>query len=1066
MTKFKCDFFRLKWIFVITLWLLFSAEINNGFNLDVEHADVFHGPRDSYFGFSITLHRNQQGAWLLTGAPKAESIHQQHLHKPGAVFVCPTTSTGSTTCEQLKLDTRNNLFWTSWPRFFDEKDNQWLGVSIDSQANNLNPSEGISGKIVICAHLWKDRKYKEHISANGLCYEIDSNLNFDSVTQLRPLIDSRKQSKDGMHYYAFGQAGSAVHFAKDGTTLMLGAVGLLNWTGGVVEYDVTDYTKYMVDPAERSDNNSYVGYSLSSGRFYIGTTIYKVAGAPRYNNHGKVYIYEGDFHVRMELQGDQIGEYFGASVCAIDLNNDGLDDLLVGAPLYSDFEDEGRVKVFINKQNGVLSEGVILKGSGAIRGRFGTSIAAAGDLNRDGYQDVAIGAPYEDNGRGAIYIYHGRFDGIHAEYSQRVAARSIDDTLRTFGFALSRGLDVDDNQYTDLAIGCYKSNNAVLLKTRPVVNLHGSLLLSTTELDLVFSTCHLNNHTYSCLTLTVQFKYDGLSLPQTINIQYSLKADTLKHLDKVKYRGYFSGTGSAHVSAHAMIVKDIPYVQKYTIIINPDIKDIITPLQFELEYSLDSKTKQSAHTLPPILNIYTQTLQIKQAIFAHDCGEDNICLTDLQLRGNIDLPLGNSYIILGYPHGIITLNLELNNKGETSYLTEITISYPKLMQYIQVETLYGDIKLMCIPNARINENDSMPLICELTKPMHAHSKIIFAVKFDISKIENTKGGLNVEAIVKSGSVEYANTTRDNAFKQHLPIYVEADVIFTGVSHPEQLVYKNLKNSSTGCAKTSSSEYTYPLIHTFDIMNTGPGRLPHIDLDILVPNITCNKVALLEITNIEIIYKSNSLEHNCRIVENKFTRGYDKPMDSNGTIYDIKFSTALEQKGTYSLDCTNAPCVHYSCQLGQIAVGESALIMLHSNLHTSVLHSMQPLQYFDLMTEMSITLPYQPGLIMSRHTQSKQVTTHLYPQSTSYETHLSWWIIPASAGIGLMILIIINIILWKSGFFKRKDKEDLQKLMSSYRIENTESLLDHENNIDILEGEDGDTLSSRSTTTLI
>ena len=52
-----------------------------------------------------------------------------------------------------------------------------------------------------------------------------------------------------------------------------------------------------------------------------------------------------------EVKGDPnaFGEYFGASVSALDINNDGFDDLVVGAPLYSNdsFIEVGRVYVFL-----------------------------------------------------------------------------------------------------------------------------------------------------------------------------------------------------------------------------------------------------------------------------------------------------------------------------------------------------------------------------------------------------------------------------------------------------------------------------------------------------------------------------------------------------------------------------------------------------------------------------------------------------------------------------------------------------------------------------------------------
>jgi hypothetical protein len=48
--------------------------------------------------------------------------------------------------------------------------------------------------------------------------------------------------------------------------------------------------------------------------------------------------------------------------------------------------------------------------------RFGFAIANLGDLNSDGYEDIAVGAPYEGNG--AIYIYLGSAQGLIPEASQ------------------------------------------------------------------------------------------------------------------------------------------------------------------------------------------------------------------------------------------------------------------------------------------------------------------------------------------------------------------------------------------------------------------------------------------------------------------------------------------------------------------------------------------------------------------------------------------------------------------------------------------------------------------------
>lgn len=50
--------------------------------------------------------------------------------------------------------------------------------------------------------------------------------------------------------------------------------------------------------------------------------------------------------------------------------------------------------------------------------RFGTAIAAVKDLNLDGFNDVVIGAPLEDDHAGAVYIYHGSGKTIREAYAQ------------------------------------------------------------------------------------------------------------------------------------------------------------------------------------------------------------------------------------------------------------------------------------------------------------------------------------------------------------------------------------------------------------------------------------------------------------------------------------------------------------------------------------------------------------------------------------------------------------------------------------------------------------------------
>jgi hypothetical protein len=100
---------------------------------------------------------------------------------------------------------------------------------------------------------------------------------------------------------------------------------------------------------------------------------------------------------------------FGWSVAnAGDVDNDNYDDVMVGAPAYD--SSRGSVRLYLG--GNPMDNTVDISFTGAQTGdQFGFSIACAGDLNSDGYSDLIIGAPYNDGpsgtrtDAGAVYIY-------------------------------------------------------------------------------------------------------------------------------------------------------------------------------------------------------------------------------------------------------------------------------------------------------------------------------------------------------------------------------------------------------------------------------------------------------------------------------------------------------------------------------------------------------------------------------------------------------------------------------------------------------------------------------------
>lgn len=73
---------------------------------------------------------------------------------------------------------------------------------------------------------------------------------------------------------------------------------------------------------------------------------------------GKVLLFSWNMTNQQNITGEQIGAYFGYSLCVVDVDGDKLDDLIVGAPMYTEPNNEGKYemgRVYIIYQNKYVS---------------------------------------------------------------------------------------------------------------------------------------------------------------------------------------------------------------------------------------------------------------------------------------------------------------------------------------------------------------------------------------------------------------------------------------------------------------------------------------------------------------------------------------------------------------------------------------------------------------------------------------------------------------------------------------------------------------------------------------
>ena len=160
------------------------------------------------------------------------------------------------------------------------------------------------------------------------------------------------------------------------------------------------------------------------------------------------------------FDGSRRASYLGVVEAAGDVNADGVEDFLLGAPRGGiPISNRGGAAYVYSGANGALLHS--FSGSGA-QDFFGGSLAGIGDLDGDGYDDVAVGAPDVHHAPfifvGSVFVYSG-FDG-----SQLLRLDGTWDA-EEFGMSIAAAGDIDHDGTPDLIIGGIRGVDAFLIPT-------------------------------------------------------------------------------------------------------------------------------------------------------------------------------------------------------------------------------------------------------------------------------------------------------------------------------------------------------------------------------------------------------------------------------------------------------------------------------------------------------------------------------------------------------------------------------------------------------------------------
>ncbi|XP_018092203.1 integrin alpha-L [Xenopus laevis] len=580
----------------------------------------------------------------------------------------------------------------------------------------------------------------------------------------------------------FSSAGLSAALLQN--TVVLGDPGGYEWSGRLLKLEPSVEEPFI----NNQEDFGYLGYSVKLLEAPEG--VFCIAGAPRYQYYGQVILLEDyvngtGWNEIDRVHGKQLGSYFGAEIAVSDLNQDGYSDLvLISAPHYQEERRGGRVYVYSFTNGSLQSSGILVGDLGHPFAQFGAAVSAMGDLDGDGLCEVAVGAPYETEGRGAVYIFKGWNSGVQKTYIQRLVAPP---GKMGFGLSIHGVLDMTNDGLIDLAIGSW--DNVTLHRSKPLFNVTVNMTFDPPEIptyQLERTNCESKVTLKACVhlkRLTPQY-----TRPLRVSLQCNLSLELGRAFSRVSFK-----SREREISTTFNFKGDDWQCQNFTLLLTDCSHDDISPVEVLMNVSqIEDGSQWLVSQFSNLKTVAQLPLQI--------CGGSDVCTPNLIVRFHSV----SSLIVRNAD--LYSLHLELQNMGEIGLGVSLNITYPLGLSYRKSNVTEASRRnlLSC------KESEARNLICKFSPSSVRHKEWIkIQVMLDINASMSWPSQIQIEATAMSDNQEN-KTMISNTTVQ--------------VLYPINIITKSL-DYSTKYVNFSAHDQSINVTHHYQIQNLQLGNVP-------------------------------------------------------------------------------------------------------------------------------------------------------------------------------------------------------------------------------------------------